>query len=271
MHRIALGLTLAALATALASPFGQAASPVRITIYCDEYYPPYSYAVEGRAMGVYVDIVRAADELMPGYEIDIVPIPWKRGLAMMEAGTGFALFPPYYRPEERPYLDYRVKLFDEEIVLLLCDKNAYAKAEAWPEDFRGATIGVNLGFLMVSRWQSLGIFTVEESVSNENNISKLKAGRIDAYANDKMAVLGTIAMMESRGDSLGCLFVGPTISTEEAFLGITNRDGGRYLFKEDFIARMSEALDRLRASGEFDRLVSASLRERAHSFQHPRP
>lgn len=40
------------------------AKPQRVTIFADDAYPPYSYAENGRAVGIYPEILRAADVLM---------------------------------------------------------------------------------------------------------------------------------------------------------------------------------------------------------------
>ncbi len=52
------------------------AKPQRVTIFADDAYPPYSYAENGRAVGIYPEILRAADVLMTEFEIDLQPIPW---------------------------------------------------------------------------------------------------------------------------------------------------------------------------------------------------
>lgn len=70
------------------------ANPQRVTIFADDAYPPYSYAENDRAVGIYPEILHAADVLMTEFEIDLQPIPWRRGLKLLEAGRIFALLPP---------------------------------------------------------------------------------------------------------------------------------------------------------------------------------
>ena len=70
--------------------------PVKVLVYGDDSYPPYSYGEEGVAKGIYSDILRRVFEEMPGYEVKLVPIPWERGLKMLKVGQGLALYPPYY-------------------------------------------------------------------------------------------------------------------------------------------------------------------------------
>jgi polar amino acid transport system substrate-binding protein len=76
-------------------PAGRAAD-IPVTIYADAGYQPYSYAgKDGQAAGLYAEIVKVAFARMHGYRIDIKPVPWKRGMAMLKNGTAFALYPPY--------------------------------------------------------------------------------------------------------------------------------------------------------------------------------
>ena len=52
-------LCLAVQGTALAQ------TPISVTVLCDASYPPYSYAENGEAKGLYSDILRAAFARMP--------------------------------------------------------------------------------------------------------------------------------------------------------------------------------------------------------------
>lgn len=74
------------------------AKPISVTIFTDDSYPPYSYAENGQAMGIYPDIVRSADTLMEEFEIVLQPTPWRRGLKLLEAGRIFALLPLIITP-----------------------------------------------------------------------------------------------------------------------------------------------------------------------------
>ena len=67
--------------------------PVKVLVYGDDAYPPYSYAENGIARGIYSDILRRVFEDMPGYKIKIVPIPWKRGLKNAQVWARLRLIP----------------------------------------------------------------------------------------------------------------------------------------------------------------------------------
>lgn len=70
------------------------AKPQRVTIFADDAYPPYSYAENGRAVGIYPEILRAADVLMTEFEIELQPIPWRRGSSYSKQEEFLLCFPP---------------------------------------------------------------------------------------------------------------------------------------------------------------------------------
>ncbi|UUZ53760.1 hypothetical protein LP419_34955 [Massilia sp. H-1] len=64
---------------------------------------------------------------MKGYRITIKPVPWKRGMSMLKAGTAFALYPPYMNLKEEPFTwPYSLPLF-EEIVVAVCTREVAAR------------------------------------------------------------------------------------------------------------------------------------------------
>ncbi|MFL6658175.1 MAG: transporter substrate-binding domain-containing protein, partial [Massilia sp.] len=126
------------------------AGDIPVTVYADAGYQPYSYAdKDGAPAGLYHEIVKVAFARMKGYHIDIKPIPWKRGMAMIKNGSAFALYPPYMNLKEEPFTwPYSLPLFDE-IVVAVCTREVAARVgRHWPEDFYGLRIGNNSGFLV---------------------------------------------------------------------------------------------------------------------------
>ncbi|MGL5321442.1 MAG: transporter substrate-binding domain-containing protein, partial [Aeromonas veronii] len=88
----------------------------RVEILADAAYPPYSWQEGEEVRGIYADIIREVTSAMPDYEVVLKPMPWRRGLSMVEQGTAFAIFPPYYMPDTRPYMwPYSQPMLDEEL------------------------------------------------------------------------------------------------------------------------------------------------------------
>ncbi|NYS34888.1 transporter substrate-binding domain-containing protein, partial [Streptococcus danieliae] len=104
----------------------QAGTATPLVIYGDDDYPPYSYVENGQLKGIYTQIVREALQAMPQYAVQLRPVPWKRGLLMLQTGEAFALYPPYSWRSERPYVRYSVPLLMEQLVLL-CNQDVLAR------------------------------------------------------------------------------------------------------------------------------------------------
>jgi len=120
-----------------------------IVIYFDSGYSPYSYFEDGQLSGIYVDVMKEAVDQISEYKVVFVPISWKRGLELLEKGKIFALVPPYKRITDRPWMDYTVKILDEELVIVSIVDKELKDRKDWPEDFKDLKIGINSGFASI--------------------------------------------------------------------------------------------------------------------------
>nr|WP_279459262.1 hypothetical protein [Aeromonas veronii] len=76
----------------------------RVEILADAAYPPYSWQEGEEVRGIYADIIREVTSAMPDYEVVLKPMPWRRGLSMVEQGGCLrhfstllhARYPPLY-------------------------------------------------------------------------------------------------------------------------------------------------------------------------------
>jgi polar amino acid transport system substrate-binding protein len=244
-----------------ASPPGRAGD-IPVTIYADAGYQPYSYAdKDGGPAGLYYEIVKVAFARMKGYRIEIKPVPWKRGMAMLKNGSAFALFPPYMNLKEEPFTwPYSLPLF-EEIVVAVCTKEVAAKARPhWPEDFHGLTIGNNSGFLVGGdkfiRAVKAGKIKIEEASDTRTNILKLGLKRIDCYINDRISIRWTQNQLLRERKLAGPVGVETVvIATEQGFLGFTDRDQGKYPHKTDFLKQFNAIVYDMKRNGEIERIA----------------
>ncbi|MCX4026886.1 transporter substrate-binding domain-containing protein [Endozoicomonas sp. SM1973] len=241
-------------------------SGVPVIVLADNSYPPYSYEVNGEAAGIYTDILLHAFRQMTEYNIEIHPVPWKRGLKQLELGESFALYPPYLRKETRPYIDpYSTPILAEKIVLV-CREEIFVenKRVNWPEDFSGLTIGRNSGFEMFSdyfwKFAEKNRIKVEEARGNHLNILKLLKKRIPCYVNDKISILWGLEKLKQSGEYKpaihGNIKQGPVLSSEWGYLGYTNRGLEHYPFKKDFIKKLDSILTQMRKNGLIDKIVN---------------
>lgn len=241
---------------------------IDVTIYADESYPPYSYKENGEAKGIYPAIFSKIFERMPGYKVHIKPVPWKRGLMLLETGQGLALFPPYNRPLERPYISVSEPVLTEQVVVFCSEAvmKSRKRQAVWPEDFYGLKIGMNAGFSVggdkYKKALKDGKILEDQAPSNRSNILKLLLGRIDCYANDRLSILWEIERIKADGvyaDNSVPIVEASVISQEQAYLGYTNRDDGHYPYKADFSRVLNQVLVEMKKSGEIQKIVEDVL------------
>ena len=246
------------------------AADIPVTIYADAGYQPYSYAgSDGRAAGLYADIVKTAFARMKGYRIEIKPVPWKRGMAMLKSGAAFALYPPYMNLKDEPFTwPYSLPLY-EEIVVAVCTREVAATPRPrWPEDFYGLRIGNNAGFLVggdkFNSAVKAGKIRLEEASDTRTNILKLGLKRIDCYINDRISIRATQMQLVREG-KLGAAPVAieaAVIATEQGFLGFTDRDQGKFAYKTDFLKQFDAIIYDMKRHGEIERIARNFFKSR---------
>lgn len=257
--------------------------PIEVTVLCDAGYPPYSYGENGEAKGLYSDILRAVFARMPGYRVSIRPVPWPRGLAELARGSSFALFPPYHRPQERPWMEYSRPILEESVVTFVRSASVQRRAlHDFPAAYAGLRIGLNRGFSIIvdPRYDlMLAEGTLEQSFAKDNrtNLLQLKQGRIDVYINDRLSILWELRRMSDEGlvgATLDWLVEGPKLSSEHGHLGYTRLNAQAYPYKRDFMQRFDAALAELQHDGSVARLAQryGSIEPQAISADpHPSP
>lgn len=156
-----------------------------VKIHVDGGYAPKSYTgKDGKAAGYYVELLREASNRMKKFELELIPVPWKRGKKIMEDGKGFGLTPAFYHGHDWPYLyPYSIK-YEDENVYAYCKKGILASRKNWPKDFTGLRVGNIAGF---DGWGGEEFrelvkqkkFKYSESKTSETNVMKLAKDRLD--------------------------------------------------------------------------------------------
>ena len=255
------------LSVAAAVTAARAAAPQPVLLYGDDDYPPYSYVEHGQLKGIYTDIVRAAVRDMPQYQVQLRPVPWKRGVLMLQTGAAFALYPPYSWRSERPYVGYSAPLLMEQLVVF-CNQEVLAqrKLQRWPADYAGLHIGVNAGFLLgdaalMASLQAEKI-VLDAAKGTRTNLLKLMRGRIDCYVSDRLSAQWEwqrIRRAGQAGTPAQTLHETAQLASQQGHLGFTLLQPARYPYRDDFIARFNTAIARMQHSGEIRRIVDRAL------------
>lgn len=243
-----------------------ASPPIEVTILCDAGYPPYSYAEDGEAKGIYADILRVAFDRMPDYRVHIRPLPWARALEELAKGRAFAVYPPYKRTRERPWMDYSRPILREKLVVFVRANVARKLPDKpFPQSYVGLRIGQNSGFINIrdqdyQRMLGKGELHQVYAKDNRTSLAMLYRGRLDAYINDRRAVLWELDRMLSEGVlgemDLTWIVEGPWLSGEEGHLGYGRSNPRAYPYKEDFKKHLDAILADLEREGVIYRIVS---------------
>jgi polar amino acid transport system substrate-binding protein len=240
------------------------ATTQEVTILADDGYPPYSFIENGKAKGIYVDIVKEAAKLLaPQYKVNFVAYPWKRALYEIKKGTAFAIIPPYQRIKERPYIwPYSVKIIKEEVVAF-CNKNIDLLEHINNETIKHIppiVIGVNAGYLVLNerleQAKKENKIVISENKSTQANIMKLSTKRIDCYLNDKYSTYNELSKMQKEITiNFDNIKEALLVMIQTGHIGYTDASTHTFLFKEDFILRMDEALSHLKSSNTYQNII----------------
>ncbi|MFW7523758.1 substrate-binding periplasmic protein [Vibrio ostreicida] len=243
------------------------ASAVSVTIYSDNNIPPYSYYSDGKLVGIYPDIVRSVTSKMPNYDVTLKGVPWNRGLMLLKHGQGFALLPPYFLPDERPYIwPYSEPLFPEK-VSIFCHKSVVDKLEhpiSWPSSFYGLRIGVNTGYNLGDPrfWEAVesGHIKVQAAKTPEANILMLYNKRNDCYVHIALsAKWAAKKVLEQQLISDIDWFVSvKDINASSSYLGYT-AVGGLFPFKNEFVEMFNKEFLRQKEVGLIDKIAAPYL------------
>jgi polar amino acid transport system substrate-binding protein len=241
------------------------AADIDVTVYVDDGYPPYTFLDKGRANGVYVKILEKAFANMKGYNVDIEAVPWQRGKRLLEVGKGFALVPPYFHGHDWPYIwPYSLPILNETVVVMCRDKILERPRPVWPDDYIGLKIGINTGFdgYGGDRFRKLvkdGKIQLSEVHTTEQNILMLSRGRTDCYMITRLSYAWEIGRLKAAGKIDGMSYSkikeGAVLQVDPGYMGFTDKDNGKFPFKQDFVKQFDIQIYKMTKSGEIQRII----------------
>ncbi|WP_419903952.1 substrate-binding periplasmic protein [Kiloniella sp.] len=234
-----------------------------VVIIGDDGYAPFSYVEDNQPKGIYVRILRDVFSQLEGYKVNLKMLPWKRGLRQIETGKDFAIFPPYYWPEKRPYIaTYSEPLLLEQVVAI-CHKKVLEKArDNWPTDYKGLKIGTNDGFLTPGPAFFQAVkekkISLIESTNTRKGLRMLLGRRTDCYVNAEMSIRWGLLRLRRAGLydlGLDQLRFGAVVDAKWAYIGFTAVNEGAYPYREDFIKKINNVIRKMRETGAINRIV----------------
>ena len=232
-------------ALALALGFGVAGAQ-ELLVDVDDANPPFMFGRDGHAAGVYPVLMSAVFKEMKA-DVRILPKPWRRALAEIDAGTA-GVGGIYKNSERVKRYDYSEAMFVERVSLyaLRTDTARYASVA----DLKGKRVGVIRGwsygddFDAARRAQSM---LVEEVNSDAQNFAKLAAGRLDV-------VLAIVEAAEPHLRAHRTVQLAGTMAENPTYLAFSKAAG-----MQGFLDRFNAALARMKKSGAVARIVAEEL------------
>lgn len=237
----------------------------KVTILADENYPPYTFVENGQLKGIYVDIVTESAKLISSrYKVEIVGVPWKRGIETIKAGKAIAILPPYKHVDKRRYIwPYSLPLLTENVVAF-CHKNVdifkYIRNPS-KKIIAPLNIGINADYLILNKEleqaKEQNNIVLRENKSTSANIMKLYFGRIDCYLNDKLSTLWELSKISKDSNvNFDNIIEALLVTPQTAHIGYTNNDSHSFHYKDDFVLRMNKALSKFMSSEKYQKIIS---------------
>lgn len=188
-------LVLCAYALLTASIGAQALGNLRLATV--ENLPPFSFYEGGTLKGIDIDVVQELAYRM-NMDIQIAPMPWRRVISELQAGTIDGAFSVYLNEERKQYCIYLEAVHYDNLGLVVKKGNEFTYTGI--PSLYGKRIGKGIGVFISADFDSAvqeKKFTVEEiNDTNMGNIQKLYLGRLDA-------VIGVVETMLSYARELG--------------------------------------------------------------------
>jgi len=215
----------------------------------DKSYPPYSYIEDGKAKGIYVEIIQAAVDKIPEYDVKFRMIAWNRSIALLKKGKAFGFFPPYYSKERTKWTKFSEPILAERSNVYALTKTLNGKSN-FPEDFFGLTICLNKGFTLMT-----GGLKMKNAIENKdlklingkNNkacLGRVFRGIADVYINDQL--IDTSEFPEIKR--------GLIVAENFGHIGFTLKKDN-YPYADDFEKKFNEVIKKMLRRGEINKIL----------------
>ena len=230
-----------------------AAASVDDIVFMTEQYPPYNFEQDNRLQGIAVDTLALMLQRAGSKQTrkNIRLLPWARGYERVLSEPNTCLFSTT-RTEEREPLFKWVGPIAPEAVGLIAKKERYIEIDS-VEDIEKHKIGTIRGDVAEQYLVNVGISLddMERVAGTIMNIRKLNHGRIDLWAYDE-----NVAMWELKANGFD-----PADYESVHVLGQKNQYFAFHIgTSESVIQKLQAALDRLKADGEYAKILDRYLR-----------
>jgi polar amino acid transport system substrate-binding protein len=162
-------------------------------IFVFEVYPPYEFYENGRLVGADVEIIR---EVCKRIKIDPVfrELPWERALTEVQQGKANAIFSLLKTMEREDFLYFPAESISYEQFIFIARKDSGIKVKQI-EDLDGRRVGLCRGYNYDPTFDGYRGFKREYARNDEQQLMKLKAGRMDVAIMNRQVFMFTARKM----------------------------------------------------------------------------
>ena len=231
---------------------GAFAGTIEDISFMTEEYPPFNMkGNDGVATGIAVDVLVGMFEKLGVSKSakDIEVLPWARAYKDVQEKPGTALFSMTHNEERDPLFAWVGPVAPTRIsAFALKSKGLKIASE---EDFRELSAAVIRDDIGDSLAQNVGIATIDRAASNEQNIKKLNAGRVDIWIYEESVAQWQIKDFGFNPGDYEVVFVLSSGELDYAF----HKDTDPAVIKQ-----FQKALDEMKAEGAYQAILDKYLR-----------
>jgi len=214
-----------------------------------EQYPPFNYQEKGELKGISVDLLHKVFEEMgtPIASDRIKLLPWAKGYKSIMNDPNTMLFVMTHTEERKPLFKWVGPVAPSRVTLIARKADAIKINSI--EDVKNYKVGAireDIGEQLLLK-EGVSRKAIDSSSSIQANIKKLNKGRIQLWAYAEPVAM--YAIKEAGYDSADYESV-YTLSESELYYAL-HQD-----FDEAMVAKFQAALDAVKASGEYDNIIS---------------
>ncbi|MBB5180467.1 L-cystine transport system substrate-binding protein [Planomicrobium koreense] len=214
-------------------------------------YPPFAFADDNNELTGYdIEVVKAIDEKLDGYEFEFVAVPWDSMFLALESNKIQAIADQVAKTPERQakYLFTDESYFAAETVIAV--KSGREDIQT-VEDLEGKAVGALAGdsyTLLLEEYNETAKTPIDLKYSESGNPSEIlqdvQNGRVDAYVNDPIMI---DAVLEK--NDLGVEIVGQPLVNDDMGIVLKNGEQG-----EELKALVDPILEQLKQDGTLAKL-----------------
>jgi len=242
---------------------------IDVVIYVDDAYKPFSFkGKNGKAEGIYINVLNAAFSRMKDFNVQLQPVPWNRGKHLMKTGEGFGLAPAFYHGHDWPYLyPYSMSFYTETITTVCDEKILHTPRLNWPDDYIGLRIGNVAGF---DGWGGFKFrqlvnekkIKYQEAKGSAENILKLGAGRVNCIMMEDTAfdyAYGKLKLSGQYNERMARIKKGAVVGVDPVYIGYSKsaRERGKYPFQFDFMQAFDSEIYKMIKTNEIKKIMSS--------------